>query len=103
MNLPAPTLAYLIGKYQKAVAGYQTEMQIFVAENLAMGISSAPGKVKLIGDTMKDVQYYGSVGSLYECLDALNHIKITPDMAPFLTQPRLDYLKNRIVAILSSL
>lgn len=102
LNLPPTTLAYLQAKYQKAIAGYQSEVSIFVAENLALGITTS-GKVKMIGDALRDVHYYGTVGSLYEALDALNRIKVTPEMAPYITDARLAYLRNRLVAILSGL
>lgn len=102
LNLPPSTLAYLVSKYEKAVSGFQAEVKIFVAENLALGITNS-GKVKLISDTLKDVNYYGSTGSLYQALEALNKVKVTPEMAPYLTEDRLNYLKNRLIAILSGL
>jgi len=103
LNLPQSQLDYLSNTYvNPAIQGFNNEMNIFICENLAMGISNT-NLTQLVADTMADVQRYGSTGSLYTALDALNAIQVTPEMAPFITQPRLDYLKSRIVAILSSL
>lgn len=102
-GLPQATLDYLASRYYDgAVKAVQTEIRIFVAENLAIGIKGS-GKTKLIADAMKEVSFYASTGSLYEVYDALEKVVITTEMAPFLTEGRKQYLKNRIISILNSL
>lgn len=102
LGLPQQTLDYIGTKVDKSISGYQSLMKEFVCENIAMGITSTR-KTKLIADTLIDVQRYGEVGSLYECYKALESITLTPEMAPFLTEARLHYLKNRIVEVLATL
>lgn len=109
LGLPQATIDYLTNRYvNPSIAGYQNEMKIFIAENLAMGISNAKGPdgtnmTKIIGDVLKDVDYYGQKGSLYEAYDALERVNVQSYMAPFLTSARKSYLKNRLISILSSL
>lgn len=109
LGLPQSTIDYLTNRYvNPSIAGYQNEMKIFIAENLAMGISTAKSPdgtnmTKIIGDALKDVDYYGQKGSLYEAYDALEKVTLLPYMAPFLTASRKSYLKNRLISILSGL
>jgi hypothetical protein len=72
------------------------------AENIAMGIT-ASGKTKLIADTLAPVMVYGASGSLWEAYQALDQIKVTPQMAPFITQDRIQWMKNQLIQILGSL
>lgn len=103
LGLPQSTLDYLQNRYvSAAINAFNKEMNIFIDENLALGISNS-NKTKLIADTMADVQRYGTTGSLYEVINALNEIVVTSEMAPYITRQRLDYLKSRCVSILSNL
>lgn len=67
----------------------------FATENVLMGITQA-GKTKLIADTLKDVAYYLSTGSLYEVLSAIDEVVVTEAMAPFITTERLATFKSKI-------
>lgn len=72
------------------------------AENIAMGISQL-NKTKLIADAMIPVMLYGQTGSLWQAYQALDEIVITPEMAPFITEDRRLWMKNQLIAIISSL
>lgn len=72
------------------------------AENMALGITTS-GKTKLISDALFKVQVYGSTGSLWEAYNELNHVVITPDMAPYITQARIEWMKNQLINAISSL
>lgn len=85
-----------------AQQSFQILLLAFVADNIAMGITNS-GKVGLIGNALKDVQFYGAAGSLWECYNALNSVVITPEMAPYLTQARVDWLKNQMLAAIANL
>lgn len=99
-----PKLYYTMGGAvaQKAIAGFNEMMSEYVGGNIAAQITKA-GKTELIGETLKEVTYWGSVASLYQVLKELERIKITPQMAPFFTENTKQEMKNRIVQILSSL
>lgn len=72
------------------------------AENVAMGITQQ-GKTKLIADTLEPVMYYGGSGSLWEAYNALSAIQITPEMAPYITIERVEWMKNQLIQIIASL
>ena len=74
----------------------------FAAENVIMGITSS-GKTALIASTLQQVMYYGTTGSLWEAYNALEHVVVTPEMAPFLTQDRLNWMKNQIQQAIANL
>ena len=74
----------------------------FAAENIAMGISQA-GKTSLIADALYEVSVYGSTGSLWQAYAALSKVQITPEMAPFLTEDRLQWMKNKMIEAIASL
>lgn len=74
----------------------------FAAENIAMGITSA-GKTLLISGALYEVAVYGSQGSLWQAYNALSNVKITPEMAPFLTDARIQWMKNKMIAAISTL
>lgn len=85
-----------------AMNAWRTLVLTVAAENIAMGITSS-GKTKLIADTLSQVAIYGSTGSLWEAYYALNAIKVTPEMAPYITQARIDWMRNQLVQILSGI
>lgn len=74
----------------------------FAAENLAMGITQA-GKTGLIADALQIVNTYGSTGSLWQAYNALNDVVITQDMAPYLTEDRIQWMKNVLIQTISNL
>lgn len=72
------------------------------AENIAMGITQQ-NKTKLVADTLIHVMLYGQTGSLWQAYQELDKIKITPEMAPFITEARVAWMKNELIKIISSL
>lgn len=104
MSLNIPPHLVIIGaaKVAKAKAEFDKLVNEIAGENIIAQITAA-GKTKLIADTLKEVAYYGSQGSLWEVYAAVEKIKITPEMAPFLTEERKQAFKNRIIKIISSL
>jgi hypothetical protein len=74
----------------------------FAAENIAMGISQA-GKTGLIGNALSEVLMYGSTGSLWQAYAALDNVKITPEMSPYLTADRIQWMKNTMIAAIGNL
>lgn len=89
-------------KIAKARAAFDTVINRFGGENAVAGITNAK-KTKLISDALEDVARYGTQGSLWEAYVALEHVKITSEMAPYLTESRKQEMKNKIIEILSSL
>lgn len=74
----------------------------FAAENIAMGITQA-GKTQLISGALNEVNTYGSTGSLWQAYAALSNVKITPDMAPYLTADRIQWMKNQMISAIGKL
>jgi len=89
-------------KVKKAIQSVNNVVSKYCAENIVAGITQA-GKTKLIADTLKDVFYYAQTGSLYECLNALDAIEITPETSPFLTETIRSDLKNKINNLITNL
>lgn len=102
LGLSQPTMQYLASKAVKAQAEWQILEIAFIAENIAMGITQL-GKTKLIADTFEKVMIYGQAGSLWEALNAIDAIVITPEMAPFVTQDRVNWFKNQLQQAIASL
>lgn len=96
------TLASVVEKIQKAKNEFNDLSSEVAAENVLMGITQA-GKTRLIADTLSKVLEYGISGSLYEVINEIDRIDITPEMSPFITQERLDLFKLKIQAVLNSL
>ena len=101
-QIPDPVFNRCKQVAQNAIASWQQLVLTVAAENIAMGITQS-GKTKLIADTLSPVVVYGSSGSLWEAYKMLNEIKVTPDMAPFITEARLAWMRNELITILSSL
>lgn len=91
--------AEIISAAQAAWIGMVTQ---FAAENLAMGITQA-GKTGLIADALQQVMVYGSSGSLWQAFAALSEVVVTPEMAPYLTQDRIEWMKNVMIQAISNL
>ena len=102
LGIPPYLVKYGAAKIKLAQEGFQQIIAEFGGENVIAQITAA-GKTKLIGDAVRDVMYYGSTGSLWECYYAVEAIKITPEMAPYLTEERKQEFKNRLIQVLSSL
>lgn len=86
----------------KAIDSWRNLVITIAAENVAMGITQQQ-KTKLVADTFLPVMMYGQSGSLWEAYHALDAIKITPQMAPFITEERRNWVKNQIIQIISTL
>lgn len=87
---------------QKAIDAWKDLVITIAAENIAMGINQK-NKTKLIADALIPVMQYGQSGSLWQAYQALDHIVITPEMAPFITEERRNWMKNQIIQIISTL
>lgn len=85
-----------------AIAAWKNLIVIMAAENVCMGIDQK-NKTKYIADVLMPVMMYGQTGSLWEAYHALDAIQITPDMSPFITEDRRNWMKNQIIQIISSL
>lgn len=87
---------------QLALSYWQQMVIMFAAENIAMGITQA-GKTQLISNALEEVLVYGSQGSLWEAYNALNGVIITPEMAPFLTADRIEWMRNQMITVIAML
>lgn len=101
---PLPQQAYdqCLAIVQQAQIVWTLMVAEFAAENIAMGITQA-GKTGLIADALYQVAVYGSQGSLWQAYAALSAVQVTPDMAPFLTDDRIQFMKNKMIIIISQL
>lgn len=98
-----PQLASLgAAKVEKARNAFNQLLNEMAGENLIAQIT-AEGKTQLIADAIQDVIYYGSIGSLWEAYAAVEHIKLTPEMAPYLTEERKAEFKNKLIEVISKL
>jgi hypothetical protein len=107
-GLPQPAMAQC---YALAVAaagvvpsyqGFQHLQFCFIAENIAMGITNT-NKGPSIAIALQGVLLFGSAGALWEAIDALNTVQVTPSMAPYLTVARINWMKNQVNQIISEL
>lgn len=101
-NIPDPTYNRCLQVARNASAAWTNLKDAVVAENLALGITSS-GKTKLIADTLYPTMVYGASGSLWEAYNELNKIQVTPEMAPFITHARLEWMKNQLIQSIGSL
>lgn len=101
---PLPQEAYdeCLAIVQQAQIVWSLMVAEFAAENIAMGITQA-NKTALIADALYQVAVYGSQGSLWQAYAALSAIQVTPEMAPFLTDNRIQWMKNKMITIISEL
>ena len=90
------------GIVEMALNYWQQMMITFAAENIAMGITQA-GKTLLISNALEQVALYGSQGSLWEAYAALSSVVVTPEMAPFLTTERIQWMQNQMITIIAML
>jgi hypothetical protein len=101
-NISQPLYNECLGVVQAAYASWTGMVQQFAAENIAMGISQN-GKTQLIADALYQVMVYGSAGSLWQAYAELSNVVITPEMAPYLTEARIDYMRNVMIQMISQL
>lgn len=101
-KIPDKPYQICISKIENALAAWKNLVVTVAAENVAMGIT-ASGKTKLIADTLAPVAVYGNAGSLWEAYNALSNIKVTPEMSPYITPARIEWMRNELIKILSSL
>jgi hypothetical protein len=86
---------------KQAQVAWATMVSEFAAENLAMGITQA--QAAMIGAALNQVMIYGSEGSLWLAYAALSNVVVTPEMAPFLTEDRLAWAKNKMIQVIAQL
>jgi hypothetical protein len=101
-NIPDVPYARCQQIVNNAMVAWHNLVVTVAAENIAMGITQQQ-KTKYISDTLMKVMMYGQTGSLWEAYNELNNIKVTPDMAPFITQARIEWMKNQLIDIIASL
>jgi hypothetical protein len=101
-QIPTPVYQRCLQISINADTAWTTLVRIIRAENIALGITNS-GKTKLIADTLFPVMVYGSSGSLWEAYNALEQIVVTPEMSPFITKDRLEWMKNQLIQVISSL
>jgi hypothetical protein len=101
-NLPQSEMQYLASKAIAAQNAWKILEIAFIAENIALGITQL-GKSKLVADTFEKVLIYGQAGSLWEALKAIDAIVILPEMAPFVTQARVNWFKNQLQQAIAEL
>jgi hypothetical protein len=101
-HIPDPQYQRCRQIVENAIAGWHNLVVTVAAENIALGITQR-GKTKLIADTLMPIMVYGQSGSLWQAYEALNSIHVTPEMAPFITKERIEWIRNEIIKIMSSL
>lgn len=84
-----------------AQAAWSGMVQQFAAENLACGITNA--QAVLIGSAMMQVSTYGAQGQLWLAYNALSSVIVTPQMSPFLTAARIQWMKNTMIDAIAAL
>lgn len=89
-------------KIQHAIEGFNKLSVTYAAQNVLLGITQY-GKTKLIADTLADVMRYGQSGSLYQVIASLQAIQITDDMAPFITQSKINQMISDTQTLAASL
>lgn len=100
--IPQASFDRCLAIVQKAQVVWTLMVAEFAAENIAMGITQA-NKTALIADALYTVAVYGSQGSLWQAFAALSAVKVTPEMAPFLTNDRIQFMKNKMITVISQL
>lgn len=89
-------------KVKQAQSLFAQIVQDFAGENLIAQIM-ASGKAELIQDAIAEVLFYGNAGNLWGAYIAVERVKITPEMAPFLDGSRKGEFKDRLIQALSTL
>jgi len=100
-TISQPVYNKCLAVIQKAQATWTLMVAEFAAENLALGITE--DQAKKIGEALNQVMVYGYEGSLHLAYDALSQVVVTSDMAPFLTDDRIQWMRNKMIQVMSSL
>lgn len=101
-KIPDPQYNACMQIVNNAIAAWRSLVVTVAAENIAMGITQA-GKTQLISGALEEVMFYGQTGSLWEAYNALSRVVITPQMAPFITEARIEWMKNELIQVIASL
>lgn len=101
-NIPDASYNRCLQVVNNAQAAWLNLVKVVAAENLALGITQS-GKTQLIADACNQVMVYGTSGSLWLAYSELNKIKVTPEMAPYLTDARIQWMKNQLIQAISTL
>lgn len=101
-NIPPYLIAIGASKVAAAQSAFNKLVLQYAGANVIQQITAA-GKTQLIGEAVRDVIYWGSTGSLWEAYKAVEAIKITPEMAPFLTEALKQDFKNKLVEMIGNL
>ena len=101
-NIPQPEYNVCLEVVLAAQVAWAGMVAQFAAENIAMGITQA-NKTQLIASALQEVLTYGATGSLWQAYAALSNVVVTPEMAPFLTEDRIQWMKNQMIQAISSL
>ncbi len=101
-NIPQNQYDASLAVVLKAQAAWAQVVQQFAAENIALGITKT-NKAQLVGLALQEVNMYGSTGALWQVFDALNRVKVTDEMSPYLTLDRVQWMKNIMIQIIGTL
>lgn len=101
-GIPDPTYMRCQQVVNNAITAWHNLVVTVAAENIAMGITQQ-SKTKLISDTLMPIMMYGSSGSLWQAYEELSKLVITPEMAPFITEARRQWMMNQLIQIIASL
>jgi hypothetical protein len=101
-GIPDAEYNVCVGIVNNAINAWRGLVVTVAAENVAMGITQQ-GKTKLIADAMAPIMNYGNSGSLWEAYNALSQIQITPEMHPYITAARVEWMKNQLITIIAAL
>jgi hypothetical protein len=100
-NISQPVYNKCLSTIQKAQATWILMVAEFAAENLALGITS--DQALKVSAALNEVMFYGSEGSLHLAYEALSRVQVTDDMVPFLTADRIQWMRNKMIQVMSSL
>jgi hypothetical protein len=95
-NIPDEEYNICLAIVEAAQEAWSNIVITIAAENLAMGITQS-GKTQLIADTVNQVMIYGSSGSLWLAYNELSKIVVTPEMAPYITAARIEWVRNQLI------
>ena len=77
----------------------------FATENVLMGITASGRTIEIV-QYLTNLRNYVITGSLYAAVTEIDNLLADPDLgdySPFVTEARLNYYKDRLVAFLASL
>lgn len=102
-HTPSATTQEIVrDKIRKAITFGHSLLESFVVENIMMGITQS-GKTGGVADYLQKLNYYISVGSLYEAIAEISTLiggGVPQELAPFVTEERLLMYKAKIEVFL---